>query len=158
MPRPHLLPINGLCNRLIAGCVGHASVHSDTVCGSRAWGSGGCARCVEQQQQQRCVEQQQQQQQRRAWGSGECAPLGVRVVLNSSSSVTSLDDRTRTTRRSAAMTSYIALRIEVEGARHGAQEILLRMRTYGCARQAHGQAQGSDRSEDGTRGPPSGWI
>ena len=25
-------------------CVGHASVHSDS--GSRAWGSGGCARCV----------------------------------------------------------------------------------------------------------------
>ena len=43
--------------------------------------------------------------------------------------VQSLDDRTRATRRSAAVASYIALRIEVEGAQHGAQEILLRMRT-----------------------------
>ena len=41
-------PTNGLCNSRL--CVGHASVHSDS--GSRAWGSGGCARCVEQQQQQ----------------------------------------------------------------------------------------------------------
>ena len=39
-------PTNGLCNYRL--CVGHASVHSDR--GSRAWGSGGCARCVEQQQ------------------------------------------------------------------------------------------------------------
>ena len=31
------------------GCVGHTSVHSDS--GSCAWGSGVCARCVEQQQQ-----------------------------------------------------------------------------------------------------------
>ena len=38
-------PTNGLCNNGL--CVGHASVHSDS--GSRAWGSGGCARCVEQQ-------------------------------------------------------------------------------------------------------------
>ena len=29
------------------GCVGHTSVHSDS--GSRAWGSGGCARSVSQQ-------------------------------------------------------------------------------------------------------------
>ena len=43
--------------------------------------------------------------------------------------VQSLDDRTRATRRSAAVASYIALRIEVEGAQHGAQEILLCMRT-----------------------------
>ena len=44
-------------------CVGHASVHSDS--GSRAWGSGGCARCVEQQQQRRppCM----------GSGSGGCA-------------------------------------------------------------------------------------
>ena len=35
------------------GCVGHTSVHSDS--GSRAWGSGACARCVEQQQQPREV-------------------------------------------------------------------------------------------------------
>ena len=33
------------------GCVGHTSVHSDR--GSRAWGSGDCASCVSQQQQQR---------------------------------------------------------------------------------------------------------
>ena len=32
------------------GCVGHTSVHSDR--GSCAWGSGVCARRVEQQQQQ----------------------------------------------------------------------------------------------------------
>jgi hypothetical protein len=31
------------------GCVGHTSVHSDS--GSRAWGSGAHARCVEQQQE-----------------------------------------------------------------------------------------------------------
>ena len=41
-------PTNGLCNSRL--CAGHASAHSDS--GSRAWGSGGCARCVEQQQQQ----------------------------------------------------------------------------------------------------------
>jgi hypothetical protein len=35
---------------VIAGCVGHASVHCDS--GPRAWGSGDHARCVEQQQQQ----------------------------------------------------------------------------------------------------------
>jgi hypothetical protein len=45
------------CRRLhvtgcvIAGCVGHTSVHSDR--GPHAWGSGGRARCVEQQQQRR---------------------------------------------------------------------------------------------------------
>jgi len=43
------------CRRLtrceIEGCVGHTSVHSDR--GPRAWGSGGRARCVEQQQQRR---------------------------------------------------------------------------------------------------------
>ena len=33
------------------GCVGHTSVHSDS--GSCAWGSGECARRVEQHQQQR---------------------------------------------------------------------------------------------------------
>ena len=43
--------------------------------------------------------------------------------------VQSLDNRTRATRRSAAVASYLALRIEVEGAQRGAQEILLRMRT-----------------------------
>ena len=43
--------------------------------------------------------------------------------------VQSLDDRTRATRRSAAVASYFALRIEVEGAQRGAREILLRMRT-----------------------------
>ena len=32
---------------VIAGCVSHTSVHSDK--GPRAWGSGGRARCVEQQ-------------------------------------------------------------------------------------------------------------
>ena len=35
-------PTNGLCNSRL--CVGHASVHSDS--GSRAWGSGGCARVL----------------------------------------------------------------------------------------------------------------
>ena len=42
-------------------CPGHASVHSDS--GSRAWGSGCRARCVEQQSCPRLrfdVEQQQQ--------------------------------------------------------------------------------------------------
>ena len=34
---------------LVCPSVGHTSVHSDS--GSRAWGSGECARCVEQQQQ-----------------------------------------------------------------------------------------------------------
>ena len=34
---------------VIAGCVGHAPVHSDSD--PRAWGSGDHARCVEQQQQ-----------------------------------------------------------------------------------------------------------
>ena len=48
--------------------------------------------------------------------------------------VQSLDDRTRETRRSAAVASYLALRIEVEGAQRGAQEILLRMRTAARAR------------------------
>ena len=43
--------------------------------------------------------------------------------------VQSLDDHTRATRRSAAVAGYLALRIEVEGVRRGAQEILLRMRT-----------------------------
>ena len=43
--------------------------------------------------------------------------------------VQSLDDRTRATRRSAAVASYLALRIEVEGAQRGARVILLRMRT-----------------------------
>jgi len=40
---------------VIAGCVGHTSVHSLRLChsdrGPRAWGSGGCALCVSQQQQ-----------------------------------------------------------------------------------------------------------
>ena len=35
-------------SRVSMGCVGHTSVHSDS--GSCAWGSGECARCVEQQQ------------------------------------------------------------------------------------------------------------
>ena len=98
----------------IAGCVGHTSVHSDR--GPRAWGSGGCARCVEQQQQQPevvrvvlnssssssvgCVGHTSVHSDRgpRAWGSGACArcveqqqqqlggPEVVRVVLNSSCS------------------------------------------------------------------------
>ena len=53
-------------------------------------------------------------------GGPEC----VRVVLSSSSTYC-----TRATRRSAVVASYIAVRIEVEGAQRGAQEILLRMRT-----------------------------
>ena len=36
-------------SRVSMGCVGHTSVHSDS--GSCAWGSGVCARRVEQQQQ-----------------------------------------------------------------------------------------------------------
>jgi hypothetical protein len=40
---------------VIAGCVGHTSVHSlrlgHSDIGPRAWGSGGCALCVSQQQQ-----------------------------------------------------------------------------------------------------------
>ena len=43
--------------------------------------------------------------------------------------VTSLDDRSRATRRSAIVASYTALRHEVEGAQHTVQEIVLRMRT-----------------------------
>ena len=43
--------------------------------------------------------------------------------------VTSLDDRVRATRRSAIVASYTALRHEVQGAQHAAQEIVLRMRT-----------------------------
>ena len=43
--------------------------------------------------------------------------------------VTSLDDRVRATRRSAIVASYTALRHEVQGAQHEAQEIVLRMRT-----------------------------
>ena len=42
---------------VIAGCVGPTFVHSDRR--PRAWGSGGCSRCVEQHQ-----------------GSGECAHWG----------------------------------------------------------------------------------
>ena len=39
-----------VCARVVlnSNSSGHATVHSDS--GSRAWGSGGCARCVEQQQ------------------------------------------------------------------------------------------------------------
>ena len=33
------------------GYVGHTSVHSDSVSCAWPWGSGVCARCVEQQQQ-----------------------------------------------------------------------------------------------------------
>ena len=56
---------------VIAGCVGPTFVHSDRR--PRAWGSGGCSRCVEQHQgsgecahwgflSARCVEQQQLKQ------------------------------------------------------------------------------------------------
>ena len=62
-------PTNGLCNDGL--CVGHASVHSDS--GSRAWGSGGCARCVEQQQQRVGHAPVHSDSDPRAWGSGDHA-------------------------------------------------------------------------------------
>ena len=49
------------------GCVGHTSVHSDS--GSCAWGSGVCARRVEQQQHST----DHSDSGSRAWGSGGCA-------------------------------------------------------------------------------------
>ena len=64
-------PTNGLCNTNSRLCVGHTSVHSDS--GSRAWGSGGCARCVEQQQQQRRNAPVHSDSDPRAWGSGDHA-------------------------------------------------------------------------------------
>ena len=54
-------PSRRLTACVIAGCVGHAPVHSDSD--PRAWGSGDHARCVEQQQHS----------DPRAWGSGDHA-------------------------------------------------------------------------------------
>ena len=49
-PKPRRLTAGVNTSSVRTGCVGHTSVHSDS--GPCAWGSGVCARCVEQQQQQ----------------------------------------------------------------------------------------------------------
>ena len=52
-PKPRRLTAGVNTSSVRTGCVGHTSVHSDS--GPCAWGSGVCARCVEQQQLVRVV-------------------------------------------------------------------------------------------------------
>ena len=66
--------------------IGHCGGHCDSVsdpCNPRAWGSGECARCVEQQLHQQNSTSVQSDSGSCAWESGVCA----RVVLNSSSRI-----------------------------------------------------------------------
>ena len=113
--------------------VGHTSVHCES--GSRAWGSGVCARRVEQQQQQ----QKRADRYYRFTLEGEAAPPPLEPpptngLCNSPGCVSA-------TPPSIAIAAPVlggpevvrvvlnSSSIEVEGAQRGAREILLRMRT-----------------------------
>ena len=67
-PKPRRLTAGVNTSSVRTGCVGHTSVHSDS--GPCAWGSGVCARCVEQHQHSSSVR--------------------ARVVLNSSSTLSAM--------------------------------------------------------------------